>query len=137
MFVRARRMAVVSLMTAASAIVCSAQMSPSESAGYAARVTALTGSVSGMRDSQPWALSIGDSVLVKQVIVSGPDGHAQLQVSDGSTFEIYPNSTVVFRKNPPNWKDLLDVLVGRVRIHIQKWGNQPNNNRIYTPTAVI
>src|SRR5258708_1440961 len=43
----------------------------------------------------------------------------------------------VFRKCPPNLRDLMDVLVGRVKVHIQKWGGQPNFNRVLTPTAVI
>lgn len=103
----------------------------------AATVVSLTGSVSILKDNQAWALSMGDTVQVRQVIVSGPDGHALFKVSDGSTFEVFPNSYVTFRKNPPNWGDLIDLLVGRVKIHIQKWGNQPNPNRIYTPTAVI
>ena len=125
------------LLMAATAVVCFAQMAPSDSTDYAAKVITLTGQVSVLKDNQPWALNPGDSVQVRQIIVSGPDGHASFQVSDGSTFEVFPNSTVVFRKNVPNWRDLLDVLVGRVRVHIQKWGNQPNPNRIYTPTAVI
>ncbi len=103
----------------------------------AAKVVSVTGQVSVLHDSEPWALNIGDQVQAKQVIVSGPDGYALFQVSDGSTFEVYPNSNVVFRKNPPNWRDFLDVLVGRVKIHIQKWGTEPNPNRIHTPSAVI
>ncbi len=125
------------LLMAATAVVCFAQMAPSDSTDYAAKVITLTGQVSVLKDNQPWALNPGDSVQVRQIIISGPDGHASFQVSDGSTFEVFPNSTVVFRKNVPNWRDLLDVLVGRVRVHIQKLGNQPNPNRIYTPTAVI
>ena len=125
------------LLMAATAVVCFAQMPPSDSTDYAAKVITLTGQVSVLKDNQPWALNPGDSVQVRQIIISGPDGHASFQVSDGSTFEVFPNSTVVFRKNVPNWRDLLDVLVGRVRVHIQKLGNQPNPNRIYTPTAVI
>src|SRR5258705_13224567 len=131
-----RRLAAGLPLLAATAVVCLAQL-PSEAALYAAKVTSQTGQVSVLKDNQPWALSIGDTVHVRQVIVTGPDGHAIFQVSDGSTFEVYPNSYVVFRKNPPNWKDLLDVLVGRVRVHIQKFGNQPNPNRVLTPTAVI
>jgi hypothetical protein len=124
------------LLAASMPLVCLAQLLPAP-ADAAAKVISLSGSVSVLRDSQPWALSMGDSVQVRQVIVSGPDGHAVFQVSDGSTFEVFPNSYVTFRKNPPNWRDLIDVMVGRVKIHIQKWGNQPNPNRIYTPTAVI
>src|SRR4029077_20121964 len=90
-----------------------------------------------LRDSQPWALNVGDLVQIQQVIVTGPDGFAKFQVSDGSFFEVYPNSNVVFRKNSGNLRDLLDLFVGRVKIHIQKWGGQPNPNRIITPTAVI
>ncbi|HYL37536.1 MAG TPA: FecR family protein [Bryobacteraceae bacterium] len=97
----------------------------------------MTGQVSVLRDNEPWALNVGDRVQIQQVIVTGSDGFAKFQVSDGSFFEVYPNSNVIFRKNPGNWRDLLDLLVGRVKIHIQKWGGQPNPNRILTPTAVI
>jgi hypothetical protein len=125
------------LLLSGAPVICVAQMPPSDSGNYAAEVTSLTGAVSVLRDNQAWALSVGDFVQVKQIIVSGPDGHAIFQVADGSTFEVFPNSHVVFRKNPPNWRDLIDILVGRVKIHIQKWGSQPNLNRIHTPTAVI
>jgi hypothetical protein len=127
----------LSLLFAATVSVCPAQMPPSDSGNYAAKVMTLTGQVSVLKDSQPWALSVGDSVQVRELILTGPDGHALFQVSDGSTFEVYPNARVVFRKNPPNWKDLLDVLVGRVRIHIEHFGANPNPNRVLTPTAVI
>ena len=110
---------------------------PAPAFDTAAKVISVSGQVSVLHDSDPWALNIGDQIQAKQVIVSGPDGYAVFQVSDGSTFEVYPNSNVVFRKNPPNWRDLLDVMVGRVKIHIQKWGTQPNPNRIHTPSAVI
>src|ERR1700730_6552230 len=119
-----------------SAIVCSAQIFP-RSSEAAAKVLSLDGDVSVLRETIPWALNVGDQVQLQQVIITGRDGYAKFQVSDGSTFEVYPNSNVIFRKNPGNWRDLLDVLVGRVRIHIQKLGGQPNNNRVITPTAVI
>ncbi len=90
-----------------------------------------------MKDATPWAISVGDSIQVRQLIVTGEDGHALFQVSDGSTFEVYPNSQVVFRKNPPTWKDLIDLMVGRVRVHIEHMGNLPNPTRMLTPTAVI
>jgi len=127
----------LSLLLAAGAGVCSAQLIPFDTGNYAAKVISQTGQVSVLKDTQPWALSVGDSVQVRDLILTGPDGHALLQVSDGSTFEVFPNSRVVFRKNPPNWKDFLDVLVGRVRVHIEHFGNVPNPNRVLTPTAVI
>ncbi len=123
-------------LVAFSGLVCSAQQL-SLSNDSAGQVVSMTGQVSVLRDGEPWALTIGDKVQIQQVIVTGPDGFAKFQVSDGSFFEVYPNSNVIFRKNAGNLHDLLDLLVGRVKIHIQKWGGQPNPNRILTPTAVI
>jgi len=50
---------------------------------------------------------------------------------------VFPNSRVTFRANPGNWRDLVDVWVGRIRVHIEKLGGQPNPNKVHTPTAVI
>ena len=125
------------LLAVASMGVCCAQWQTLAGRPGAAKVIALTGQVSVLRDSQPWALNLGDSVQLQQVITTGPDGFAVFEVSDGSTFEVYPDSQVIFRKTPGNWKDLLDVWIGRVKIHIEKWGGQPNYNRVLTPTAVI
>src|SRR5450631_4138621 len=135
--VHSNRLVVLSLLVAAAAGVCSAQLVPFSTTDYAAKVITQTGQVSIVKDTQPWGLSVGDSVQVRDLIVTGGDGHAILQVSDGSTFEVFPNSRVIFRKNPPNWHDVIDVMMGRVRIQIQHFGTNPNPNRIRTPTAVI
>jgi hypothetical protein len=127
----------VSLLLATSAAACLAQFPSSDSLQYAAKALTVTGQVSVLKDLQPWAISQGDTIQVQQRIVTGLDGHALFQVSDGSTFEVFPNSVVTFRKNPPNWKDLIDVWVGKVRLHIEHLGTTPNPNRIRTPTAVI
>jgi hypothetical protein len=103
----------------------------------AAKVVTLNGQVSVLRDDSPWVLNVGDSVQPRQIVITGPDGFAVFQVSDGSTFEVFPNARVVFRENAGSWRDLLDVLLGRVKVHIQKLGGQPNYNRVRTPTAVI
>jgi len=110
---------------------------PSYAQSGIAKVITLTGQVSVLRDNSPWVLNVGDSVQPRQIIVTGPDGFAVFQVSDGSTFEVFPNARAIFRENPGTWRDLLDVLLGRVKVHIQKLGGQPNYNRVRTPTAVI
>src|SRR5258707_5163290 len=125
------------LFTAAISVVCLAQTRPGADPESAAKVLQLNGQVSVLKDSSPWALQVGSIVNLQQLIVTGPDGYAQFQVSDGSTFEVFPNSRVTFRSNYTNWKDLLDVYSGRVKVHIQKLNGQPNRNRIHTPTAVI
>ena len=120
------RLAKVSLLAAATAVVCLAQFSGDSN--WAAKAVSVTGQVSVMKDVTPWAISAGDSIQVRQTIVTGADGHALFQVSDGSTFEVFPNSQVVFRKNPGNWKDLIDLFIGRVRVHIEHLGNLPNRH---------
>jgi hypothetical protein len=121
------------LLLAAVAGVCAAQSMP-EAAGT---VVTLTGQVSVLHDSVPWALHEGSQVTPRQVIVTGPDGYALFKVSDGSTFEVFPNSRATFRDNPGNWKDMLELWIGRVKVHIQKLNGQPNHNKVRTPTAII
>jgi ferric-dicitrate binding protein FerR (iron transport regulator) len=127
---------VCGLLVTVAVQICSAQLFP-VSSDAAAKVVSMAGQVSVLRDSEPWALSVGDLVQSQQVILTGPDGYAKFQTSDGSTFEVYPSSNVIFRKNPGNLRDLLDLFVGRVKVHIQRLGGQPNPNRVMTPTAVI
>jgi len=131
------RLWLAALLVLASSSMCSAQIIFPKSSNDAAKVLSLTGDVSVLRDSQPWSLNVGDQVQTQQVILTGPDGYAKFETSDGSTFEVYPSSNVIFRKNPGSVQDLLDLFVGRVKIHIQRLGGQPNPNRIMTPTAVI
>jgi ferric-dicitrate binding protein FerR (iron transport regulator) len=132
-----RHSAVGLLLFAVVSVVCPAQ-DLSATPDSAAKVISITGQVSILKDSNPWALQLGSTVQLKQMIVTGPDGFAVLQVSDGSTFEVYPNSKVTFRNNPSEWKDLLDLWIGRVKVHIQKLsGGAPNHQRVTSPTAVI
>lgn len=130
---------VVGLLTALAAIpgVCPAQIFQTEAVNSAATVESLTGQVAVLRDSQPWALDVGSQVRPQQIVVTGPDGYAKFKVSDGSTFEVFQNSRVTFRNTPGDWKDFLDLLLGRVKVHIEKLGGQPNRNRVRTPTAII
>jgi hypothetical protein len=128
----------LSLLFAVTAALCLAQFpAPSDSGQYSAKVLTMTGQVSVLKDLVPIALTEGSLVQVQQMIVTGADGHATFQVSDGSTFEVFPNSHLVFRKNAWNVKDMIDLLVGRIRVHIEHMGNTPNFNRVLTPTAVI
>jgi hypothetical protein len=102
-----------------------------------ARVLELTGQVSVLRNGDLWALLPNGTVTPGQEIVSGPDGHAMLEVSDGSHVEVFPNSHLLFRANRTSLRDLLDVILGKVRIHIEKLGGQPNPYKVTSPTAFI
>ncbi len=104
----------------------------------AAKVVSLAGEVSVLRgDSYPWALQVGDSVSPQQVVLTGPDGYAVFELADGSSFHVFPNSRLTFRNNPGDWRDLLDLWLGQVKVFIRKLGGQPVRSRVFTPTAVI
>jgi hypothetical protein len=127
----------VGLLLAVGVGVCPAQIFQTDSTSAAATVEFLAGRVSVLRDSQPWALDVGSQVKPQEIIVTGPDGYAKFKIADGSTFEVYPNSRVTFRNTPGDWKDLLELWIGWVKVHVEKLGGQPNRNRVRTPTAII
>ena len=131
----------LALVVAFAPGLCSAQGFPGLDSLFgddvAARVISREGQVSIYRDNTYWAIDTGDVVKARQVVVTGQDGHATFRVSDGSTFEIFPNSQVTFRANPGSLRDLLDVWLGKIRVHVQKPGGQANPNRVFTPTAII
>ena len=125
----------------AGSVILRAQMPAADPSlanlGGAAKLLSFVGQISVMRDSTPWALNAGDVVQPQQVVVTGADGYGIFQVSDGSKFEVFPKSRVVFRANQGDWKDLLEVWLGKVRVTIEHAGGVPNHNKVRTPTAVI
>jgi ferric-dicitrate binding protein FerR (iron transport regulator) len=137
--VNARRTqtAKLSLLLAVTLRVCVAQPLVPEDPRNFAKAEKLSGTVSVLKDNVPWTLSEGGTVKRGDLVMTGPDGRVVFRVSDGSTIEVYPNSQFVFRNNPGNWQDLLDMIIGRVHVEIQHLLGQPNPNRIFTPTAVI
>lgn len=121
--------------------VCHAQMPVfpgwSSSPG-AAKVISSQGNVSIVKDTQAWAVIAGSWIQPRQEVIAGHDGYAVLEVADGSRVEVFPNSRMVFRHNEGNLRELLDLWIGRVKVHVQRLsGGQPNPNRVRTPTAVI
>jgi hypothetical protein len=106
-----------------------------QSFGSAAKIIEMTGRVSVLKDGMEWARATGDVVEPKQIIVTGEDGYAKFQLADGSTFEVFQNTKTVFRETP-GWTELLNVLIGRVKVYIEH-KNGPNPQRVTTQTAVI
>src|SRR5664280_1043579 len=109
---------------------------PAENTG--ALVLVQSGDVSLFADRAGYRTTIAPCGIVKQqqVIKTGPDGYAKFQVSDGSTFEVFPNSEVTFRKTW-GFGDLLNVWMGKVKVYIQHLNGLPNPNNVTTPTALI
>jgi hypothetical protein len=113
-------------------------MTPLAAQDSAAKVIYQVGQVSLADGGYFKALSVGDVVKIKQLVVTGPDSYARFEVlSDHSTFEVFENAKVVFRSTPGAWDHLLDVIFGRVKVFIQHAPGIPNPNKVTSPTAVI
>ena len=103
-----------------------------------AMVLVQSGDVSQLGDRAGYRATIKPCGIVnqQQVIKTGPDGYAKFQVSDGSTFEVFPNTELTFRKTY-GIGDLLNVWMGKVKVYIQHLPGIPNPNNVTTPTALI
>lgn len=106
-------------------------------AAETARVATLEGRVSIERSGELWVLMSGQTVSAGQVVVTGPDGYVQLELSDQSTIEVFPNSRLIFQANRFSWRDLVDLYLGKIRLRIQHLTNEAPPYRITSPTAVI
>lgn len=125
---------IVRLLFAATLAVCLPGLVAQE---RAATVIAQTGMVSIAEGGFFKALSVGNVVKPQQLIVTGADGYARFQVADGSTFEVFQNSKVIFRETLGDWKHLINILMGRIKVFIQHSPGVPNPNNVTSPTAVV
>jgi len=122
------------LLLAAALVV---SLTPLRAADFA-KVLVQSGQVSIIKDGSGYGWPMMDTSIVNPgyTIKTGDDGYAKLQVSDGSTFEVFPKSEVVFRKTN-GIGDLLNVWLGKVKVVIQHLPGIPNPNNVTTPTALI
>ncbi|HWC98303.1 MAG TPA: FecR domain-containing protein [Candidatus Sulfopaludibacter sp.] len=126
------------LLIAALAVVCLVPLHAQRLQQPVATVLDLSGQVSLLGDGGLMTpLSVGIPVKQAQVIVTGVDGWAKFQYTDGSTFEIFPKSKVVFQEHPADWEHLLNIWIGHVKVWIQHGAGVPNYKNVTTPTAVI
>jgi ferric-dicitrate binding protein FerR (iron transport regulator) len=112
-------------------------LAPAYAADFA-KVLVQSGRVSFIKDGSGYAWGLMDNSEINPgyTIKTGADGYAKFQVTDGSTFEVFPNSEVVFRKTN-GLGDLLNVWLGKVKVMIQHMPGVPNPNNVTTPTALI
>lgn len=123
------------LLAAAGALCLSSAHAQSTSKATALQVI---GNVAVIKDASQYrtALFNGNQVSAGQMIVTGPDGYAKFQVTDGSTFEVFPDSQVSF-KSTMSMGDLLNVMIGKIKVWIQHAPGIPNPNNVTTPSALI
>ena len=106
--------------------------------GPAGQISAVKGKVSLQRgESAPLLLREHDQVQAGDAIVTDAKSSATVRLLDGSTVRIYPNSHVVLRSETGKWKEFLHVLLGNVRVQIEKLSGRPNPKAVTTPTAII
>jgi hypothetical protein len=122
------------LQLAAVAVVSIVPLAAQDSS---AKVIYQVGQVSLSSGGYFKVLNVGDKIAARQLIVTGPDGYARFEVADHSTFEVFPNSRVVFRETPGNWEHLLNVFLGHVKVFIQHAPGVANPNNVTSPIAVI
>jgi ferric-dicitrate binding protein FerR (iron transport regulator) len=132
------------LLMAALAVVCLAPLHAQRLQQPVAKVLDLSGQVSlldgaSQSGTNGLLIPLSQGLVVKQaqVIVTGDDGWAKFQYTDGSTFEIFPRSKVVFQEHPADWEHLLNIWIGHVKVWIQHAPGVPNYKNVVTPTAVI
>jgi FecR protein len=104
----------------------------------AGHLSAVKGNVSlETGQSTPVLLHKGDDVRSGDTIRADAKSSATVQLPDGSTVRIYPNSRVELRPEDGKWKEFLHVLLGNVRVKIEKLSGRPNPKVTTTPTAII
>jgi len=85
---------------------------------------------------QPLTTSI--NVKVGDEVKTGPGASVVLTLPDHSYMTVNENSDVTIKDSwSGGYHDIVNVLLGRVRVYIEKVGGRPNNSRVQTPTALI
>ena len=84
-------------------------------------------------------LSRGDVLSPGDEIDTRGGARVTIELSDGSVVIIQPNSIVVLQdyRNASSLRELLRIMMGRVRVRINHYGGRPNPYRINSPTASI
>ncbi len=104
-------------------------------------VSAVTGPVEAKSVNAAQFSTLSPSTQMVHVgdqIRTGPGGSVILTLPDTSYLVISENSTITIQEFwAPNMRNLVDVVMGKVRFYIQRIGGKPNPYKVQTPTALI
>ncbi|HEY0429471.1 MAG TPA: FecR domain-containing protein [Pyrinomonadaceae bacterium] len=109
-------------------------------ATFEARVTSVVGNATlsgngrnGAKLSRGVNLSPGDEIDTRR------GGRVVIDLSDGSQVVVLPGSRLIIGdyQNANSLRELLQIILGRIRVKINHFKNQPNPYRIKSPTASI
>lgn len=102
------------------------------------KVSAIKGTVHLVRGKvAPVPLHKHDLVQADDEILTDKGSSATLKMTDGSSVRVYPNSHIVMRSETGRWREFLHVILGNVRVQIEKLSGRPNPKNATTPTAII
>lgn len=102
------------------------------------QIAAVKGKVSLTRGQNgPVLLHQRDEVQAGDSILTDAKSSATMRLPDGSTVRIFPNSHVELRSEHGEWREFLHLLLGSVRVQIEKLSGRPNPKVMTTPTAII
>jgi hypothetical protein len=98
----------------------------------------LTGELTVHRGRLPaQLLKLQEAVQPGDELITGPNAEAVIQASDGSTVHVFPDSRVIFSERSADIQEFLHLLLGSIKVHIEKLSGRPNPHRMTTPTAII
>jgi ferric-dicitrate binding protein FerR (iron transport regulator) len=109
-------------------------------AQVALRVSSVTGAVQWRAASARSfrAATTSQAVQVGDELRTGPDAQLILEVPDGSYMVVSENSQLIVEDFwSGDLRSLMNLMVGKVRFYIQRFGGRPNPYRVTTPTALI
>jgi hypothetical protein len=77
-------------------------------------------------------------VQVGDEIRTGPGGTVMLELPDGSYMVVAENTTLTIQQyGNSSLNNFINLMLGKVRFYIQKFGGKPNPYQVGTPTALI
>jgi FecR protein len=87
----------------------------------------------------PFTIKRNDKFELGSRILTGPNSSIVFSLDDGSQITVLPDSEVVLLdySTANSARDLLNIVVGRVIVKIQRTGGKPNPYRLSSPSASI
>jgi hypothetical protein len=78
------------------------------------------------------------TVHIGDELRTGPGGTAMLELPDGSYMVVSENSRLIIQDYwSRDFRSMVNLMLGKVRFYIQRFGGKPNPYRVTTPTALI
>lgn len=104
-----------------------------------ARVSSIKGKATRINNSHKFAIRRGDKLAPGDEIDTQAGGRVVIELTDGSLITVQPGSHIVFKdyRTVGSLRELIQVLIGRVRVKIAHYGGRPNPYRVNSPTASI